>query len=157
MAVTYEPRKDSTIRVNIGQRELADWVGKDVPQSMIKHWIELGRQRQDNEETVRSELAELRKMVQTLTSRVEELQDEVHRHVTLTSQLGHLIAVATSREHYDLENLRYRAEHSEGDLSAAEKRQLNAFRVKDFNFKKYLARLFPGVVSERLLSFKQEE
>lgn len=154
MASTIKATESGTIRVNIGKKDLARWVGEDVPQSLVQHWIELGRQRQDIEDNADKKHQDLMHNLKDLRTEIDELRDDNRRLALLVSQVSHLLCVSSTTSHLELEELRFKSDKG-ASLNPSEKSKLNLFKVKDFNFRRYLSMIFPGVESDRFLSLEQ--
>lgn len=155
MANSSRSSKTASIRVSIGKKELLAWGGKDVPQSIVKHWLELGRQRSETNSAIGAESRNLLKKLDDLRREIDELRDDNRKLILLVSQMAHLLCVSSASDHYDLEVLRFK-EETGIKLPPIESNKLNAYRVKGFNFQRYLNRLFPGLESDHFLSLKQE-
>lgn len=152
MASTFKQNEKGGLRVNISKKEIANWVGEDVPQSMVQHWLELGRNRAETE----VKFDEFTHSLQDQRLEIEELKDQNRKLMQLLSQTAHLLCAISTSDHYELENLRNKSAKGIA-LSDLEKAKLNTFKVKDFNFKRYLSILSPGIESDKFLSLKQED
>ena len=156
MARTDKPNNSGALRVGLSKKDLARWAAEDVPQSIVKHWIEIGRKEADLDEKSEQKNDELKAILQDLRADLEDLKEENRKLVLLTSQMAHLLCISSTQDHFDVENLRFKAERG-ADLTQPEKAKLNLFKVKDFNFRRYLSFLFPGVESDRFLTLEQKK
>ena len=155
MATTTKANQNGTFRIHIHQREIDKWLPADTPQSLLKYWIDLGRER---DQAIRK-MAEMAQGIEAelvnLRQSIHELRDQCERQAHLLVQATKLLAVATTPAHYQMEVIQFNSQHKE--LNHDERNQLALLKIKEANFDRYLKKHFPGIPSDSLLRTEIEE
>ena len=124
------------IRVTIFPREQANWAAKDAPQSLVKHWIELGREREKVSQLIEERTFQIdsaiSKKLETLDQKIDSIQQKLDSLIHFVVQMGNLSAIASAVDQYQIELLKYK--EKQGDLTFTERNQLNLCKRKEKNF-----------------------
>jgi hypothetical protein len=133
---------------------LENWVPDDATQSLIKHWIEVGREREGLRDHLDSELANHQQVVfnelKGLQSDLRTMQETLNRYTEIFTQVAHLLTVSSSLAQYELETIKFKKKRS--NLSQDEQNKFNLSEMKDQLFRKLLSDLLPEIKHDFLLS-----
>lgn len=154
MASTHPANKNGTIRININKRDLERWVPDDATQAVVKHWIEVGKERETLREHLETELANHERVVyeelKTLQRELQTTQETLNRYIETFTQVAHLLTVSSSLAQYELETIKFKKKRT--NLTQDELNKLNLSEIKDKLFRKLLNDLFPEFKHDFLLS-----
>lgn len=145
MTYTAKEKKGDTIRVTIGKKDFLDWVPADVPQSLVKYWIDLGRSREKYQEFAEN----IENRLDLMETKIKDLTDLCDRQSHLLIQVAKLLTVSSIPNQYQIELLKFN--EANGNLSHDNQNLVNLLKNKEANFKSYIDRIFPGTTADILL------
>lgn len=159
MGTTIRINKSGTLRVVIKRHELLNWFPEDAPQAQIKHWMELGKERESLREHLDTELGNHEKVIfdelKRVQSELENVKETLSRIVELFAQVAHLNTVSSTIAQYELETIKFKRKHSK--LSQDEANKYNLSDLKDKAFRKLLSEIFPELPHDFSLTSLQKE
>ncbi len=145
MTCTTKEKKGGTLRVTIGKKDFEDWFPNDVPQSLVKYWIDLGRSREKYQEFAEN----IENRLDLIEAKIKDLTDLCDRQSHLLIQVAKLLTVSSIPNQYQMELLKFN--ETNGNLSHDNQNLVNLLKIKEGNFKSYIDRIFPGNVADVLL------
>ena len=157
MASVQKTKKKERIQVTIFPKDVRETWGEDTSLSLVKHWIELGR---DRHKTILESIANIERLEKALEKLSHEMESIAESQLKLTKLLlrtSRLLAHISTSPHYQLELLKVRKR--DGHLNEQEAHQHLLAEIKEENFKRYAEREFPGIDTDFFLATttKQKE
>lgn len=139
--MTSTSHEKDRIRVTITHRDFGKWVPEDTPQSLVKHWIEIGRRAHTSEIKASERHEAIEKRLDKIEEKLDDLSESCLKLTDLELKNSRLLSLISTALHYDIEVLKRRAESEE--LAHDDRNRYALFRIKEANFNSYVKRNFP--------------
>ncbi|MCB9229684.1 MAG: hypothetical protein H6618_08745 [Deltaproteobacteria bacterium] len=150
MASVNKDSKRNRIQLTISASDIEKTWGPDVSLSLVKHWIELGRDRHNQSLKIEAQAEILAESIRQLEEEVRSLKTALSKSTELLLHTSKLVNLASTLSHYELEVLK--ARKKAGKLTEHEASKSLLAEIKEENFERFLSEEFPGKSADRFLA-----
>lgn len=139
----------STVRLNISAKEFAQLIPEDANRALVKHWIQIGRERETIREHVDEVLATRfsaqKDEIEALRGEVADLKKSLDGLVAFFAQVAHTLVISTTaKSQFDLESIHF-DKISGNKLSHESEQTYNLAQIKHTIFKQLMTHLLPDI------------
>jgi hypothetical protein len=160
-SITTEKR-GRTVRINISANEFAQLVPDDANRALVKHWIDIGREREGIREHVDEVLATRfsaqKDEIETLREQVADLKKVLDDFIAFFAQVAHSLTISTTaKSQFDLESIHFDKING-NKLSHQDEQTYKLALIKHVAFKQLMSILLPDVEQRfNLTNFLRDE
>ena len=162
MASITKEKRGGTVRINISAKEFERLIPDDANRSLVKHWIDLGREREGIrehvDEVLATRFAAQKDEIETLHGQVTELKKALDDFIVFFAQVAHGLTISTTaNSQFDLESIHFDKLNG-NKLSYEAEQTYKLALIKHAVFKQLMTAHFPEVEQHfNLTNFLRED